>query len=178
MSSLENTVNVKNIIHISRSNPKINNKTNRLHIDLLDEKTMIDCSNIISDSYKGLDIIINATGFLHDNDYKPEKSYKMIDAAYLEKSFKINTFGPFLLAKHFIPLLRKDRKSIFSCISARFNESVLTEAAYEDATRNELAQYIINLSIELKYAKANKVCLINFFPNKSIKTLSKITLSL
>ena len=48
----------------------------------------------------------------------------------------------------------------------RFNESVLTEAAYEDATRNELAQYIINLSIELKYAKANK-------DKKEIKFLEK-----
>ena len=48
----------------------------------------------------------------------------------------------------------------------RFNESVLTEAAYEDATRNELAQYIINLSNELKYAKANK-------DKKEIKFLEK-----
>ena len=175
VSSLENTVNVKNIIHISRSNPKINNKTNRLHIDLLDEKTMIDCSNIISDSYKGLDIIINATGFLHDNDYKPEKSYKMIDAAYLEKSFKINTFGPFLLAKHFIPLLRKDRKSIFSCISARVgsieNNQLGGWHSYR-ASKAALNMLLKNLSIELKYANKNAIS-VGLHPGTVDTNLSK-----
>ena len=36
------------------------------------------------------------------------------------------------------------------------SESVVTEAAYANATQNELAEYIISLSNELKYAKANK----------------------
>ena len=47
-----------------------------------------------------------------------------------------------------------------------FSELVVTEAAYANATRNELAQYIINLSNELKYAKANK-------DKKEIKYLEK-----
>lgn len=45
-------------------------------------------------------------------------------------------------------------------------ESRITEAAYANASRNELAQYIINLSNELKYAKANK-------DKKEIKYLKK-----
>ena len=36
------------------------------------------------------------------------------------------------------------------------SESVVNEAAYENSTQNELAEYIISLSNELKYAKANK----------------------
>ena len=48
----------------------------------------------------------------------------------------------------------------------RIKESVVNEAAYEKASRNELAQYIINLSIELKNAKANS-------DKKEIKFLEK-----
>ena len=48
----------------------------------------------------------------------------------------------------------KTGKRVNNCVPA--NESVVNEAAYENSTQNELAQYIINLSNELKYAKANK----------------------
>ena len=47
-----------------------------------------------------------------------------------------------------------------------FSESVVTEAAYANASRNELAQYIINLSNELKAAKIAK-------DKKEIKYLEK-----
>ena len=175
ISTIENTNNVINIIHIARSNPKKNIKSNYLHLDLLEEKTIIDCSNEISATYKDLDIIINASGFLHDEDYKPEKSYKMIDAKYLEKSFKINTFGPFLIAKHFIPLLRKDRKSIFSCISARvgsIEDNQLGGWHSYRASKSALNMLLRNLSIELKYANKYAIC-VGLHPGTVDTNLSK-----
>ncbi|MFT6496800.1 MAG: SDR family NAD(P)-dependent oxidoreductase [Alphaproteobacteria bacterium] len=175
VSAMESTVNVKNIIHIARSNSKTSTKQNCLHIDLLDEETIINCSNKISEIYKDLDIIINASGFLHDNDHKPEKSYKMIDAAYLEKSFRVNTFGPFLLAKHFIPLLRKDRKSIFSCISARvgsIEDNQLGGWHSYRASKAALNMLLKNLSIELKYTNKHAIC-VGLHPGTVDTNLSK-----
>jgi NAD(P)-dependent dehydrogenase (short-subunit alcohol dehydrogenase family) len=175
VSAMESMVNVKNIIHIARSNSKTSTKPNCLHIDLLDEETIINCSNKISEIYKDLDIIINASGFLHDNNYKPEKSYKMIDAAYLEKSFRVNTFGPFLLAKYFIPLLRKDRKSIFSCISARvgsIEDNKLGGWHSYRASKAALNMLLKNLSIELKYTNKYAIC-VGLHPGTVDTNLSK-----
>ena len=47
----------------------------------------------------------------------------------------------------------KTGKRVNNCVPA--NESVVNEAAYENSTQNELAEYIMSLSNELKYAKAN-----------------------
>ena len=65
--------------------------------------------------------------------------------------------------------LKDDYSSVIEDLvnkSLGLSESVINEAAYEKATQNELAQYIINLSNELKYAKANK-------DKKEIKFLEK-----
>ena len=36
-----------------------------------------------------------------------------------QKSFMINTFGPAVTAKYFLPLMRRDRKAVFAALSAR-----------------------------------------------------------
>ena len=67
-----------------------------------------------------IDLFIVATGILHrDPDISPEKRLADIDAATMAEVFHINTIGPALLAKHFLPLLRRDTKSAFAAISAR-----------------------------------------------------------
>jgi len=66
-----------------------------------------------------LDLVIVATGLLHDGDLGPEKSLRDLDADRLAHAFHVNTIGPALLAKHFLPLMRKDTKSVFATLSAR-----------------------------------------------------------
>ena len=67
-----------------------------------------------------LDVVIVATGVLHDADgLRPEKRVADLNAANLARSFAVNAIGPTLVAKHFLPLLRRDAKTVFAALSAR-----------------------------------------------------------
>ena len=61
-----------------------------------------------------------ASGILHDDEaLRPEKTWRALDGAALERVYRINAVGPALVAKHFLPLLARDRKSVFAALSAR-----------------------------------------------------------
>ena len=67
-----------------------------------------------------LDAVIVATGVLHDDQgLRPEKRLADINAASLARAFEVNAIGPALIAKHFLPLLRRDCKTVFVALSAR-----------------------------------------------------------
>ena len=66
-----------------------------------------------------LDLVLVATGMLHEGDLKPEKSMRALDADALLRSYRINAVGPALVAKHALPLMRRDRKTAFAALSAR-----------------------------------------------------------
>jgi NAD(P)-dependent dehydrogenase (short-subunit alcohol dehydrogenase family) len=50
-------------------------------------------------------LIVHAAGLLHRNDIKPEKSYAAIEADAMQAVFQVNTLGPALVLRHFLPLL-------------------------------------------------------------------------
>ncbi|QXH70533.1 SDR family oxidoreductase [Pseudomonas atacamensis] len=50
-------------------------------------------------------LIIHAAGLLHRDQVKPEKSYSAIEAESLQAVFQVNTLGPALLLRDFLPLL-------------------------------------------------------------------------
>ncbi|MFP0199036.1 SDR family NAD(P)-dependent oxidoreductase [Pseudomonas sp. PHC1] len=50
-------------------------------------------------------LILHAAGLLHREDIKPEKSYISIEADALQAIFQVNTLGPALILRHFLPLL-------------------------------------------------------------------------
>ena len=64
-------------------------------------------------------LIIDATGALTIDGQGPEKSLQALDADKLMRSFQINTIGPALVMKHFIPLLDGKQRSIYAKLSAR-----------------------------------------------------------
>jgi NAD(P)-dependent dehydrogenase (short-subunit alcohol dehydrogenase family) len=66
-----------------------------------------------------LDIIIVASGLLHDKTLKPEKSLQQLTQDHLQTILRINTIGPALVMKYFLPLLARDRQSVFAALSAR-----------------------------------------------------------
>lgn len=63
--------------------------------------------------------IILATGILHAEESFPEKTFKQLNQNFFQKILNINTVGPALIAKHFLPLLRRDVISKFVFLSAR-----------------------------------------------------------
>lgn len=66
-----------------------------------------------------VDLVIVATGILHRQGLQPEKRMLDLDGAAMAEVFRINTIAPALLAKHFLPVMRRDAKSAFAAISAR-----------------------------------------------------------
>jgi NAD(P)-dependent dehydrogenase (short-subunit alcohol dehydrogenase family) len=88
-------------------------------LDLEDEASIVNCAaSLSSDSV--LDIVVVATGILWSGEQlRPEKSMRELDMDKLAEVLAINTIGPALVAKHFLPTLRKGSKTIFAALSAR-----------------------------------------------------------
>ena len=64
-------------------------------------------------------LIIDATGALTIDGQGPEKHLGALNATQLARSFEVNTIGPALLLKHFLPLLATEQRSIYAKLSAR-----------------------------------------------------------
>jgi NAD(P)-dependent dehydrogenase (short-subunit alcohol dehydrogenase family) len=62
-------------------------------------------------------LILHAAGLLHRDGIKPEKSYAAIEAEAMQAVFQINTLGPALVLRHFLPLL--DRSGAMAMLSAK-----------------------------------------------------------
>jgi NAD(P)-dependent dehydrogenase (short-subunit alcohol dehydrogenase family) len=90
-------------------------KTVPFQFDLTDETSIAAAAAAIG----ACDLVIIATGLLHDGDTQPEKSLRAQAAEAYAKAFAVNAIGPALIAKHFMPLLPRDRRSVFAAISAR-----------------------------------------------------------
>jgi NAD(P)-dependent dehydrogenase (short-subunit alcohol dehydrogenase family) len=93
-------------------------RTGAQHLDLTDEASIAAAAATVAKG-PAPSLVIVATGLLHDGDRGPEKSMRELDADWLARSYAINTIGPALVAKHFLPLGKKGVKSTFVALSAR-----------------------------------------------------------
>tara|TARA_B100002003_G_scaffold60968_1_gene56345 strand:- start:1849 stop:2547 length:699 start_codon:yes stop_codon:yes gene_type:complete len=62
-------------------------------------------------------LMLLATGVLHGPDFQPEKSLAALDADVLQQVFQVNSIGPALVLRHFLPLL--DPGGALAVLSAR-----------------------------------------------------------
>lgn len=74
---------------------------------------------ISASQHDAVDLVIVATGMLHDANTTPEKSLDELQWDNMQKLFEVNTFMPALILKHFAPKLRKGAKSVLAVLSAR-----------------------------------------------------------
>lgn len=87
-------------------------------LDLLDERS-IAAAAAHAAAAGPLDRVLICSGLLHDAQHRPEKSLRELDAAWLQHSFAVNSIGPALVMKHFLPLLRRDARAVCAALSAR-----------------------------------------------------------
>jgi NAD(P)-dependent dehydrogenase (short-subunit alcohol dehydrogenase family) len=66
-----------------------------------------------------VDLAIVTTGMLHDAVQQPERALKALDPANLARSFAINSIAPAIIAKHIIPKMPRDRRTVFAALGAR-----------------------------------------------------------
>jgi NAD(P)-dependent dehydrogenase (short-subunit alcohol dehydrogenase family) len=87
-------------------------------LDLLDERS-IAAAAAHAAAPGPVDRILICSGLLHDAERRPEKSLRELDAAWLQRNFAINSIGPALVLKHFLPVLRRDERAVCAALSAR-----------------------------------------------------------
>ncbi len=88
------------------------------HLDLEDEASIAAAAARVADG-PPLELLFVATGLLHDGTHGPEKSLRDLDPAWLARVFAVNTIGPALILKHFVPLLARTGKPVVAVLSAR-----------------------------------------------------------
>ena len=88
-------------------------------IDFDDEASIADEAGVATRNGP-LDLVFVASGILWEgDDLRPEKAMREISKDGLARLFAVNAAGPALVAKHFLPKLRKGSKTMFAALSAR-----------------------------------------------------------
>lgn len=133
-----------------------------VRIDITDEGS-IEAAAARCGADRGLDIVIVATGMLHDLPHRqPEKSWAELDAENLARAFAVNSTGPALVAKHFLPLLNRERRAVFAALSARvgsIGDNRLGGWYAYRASKAALNMIIRTLAVELRRLNASAVCI-------------------
>jgi len=128
--------------------------------DLTDE-TSIAASAASIGANGPLDLVIVATGLLHDAATQPEKSWTHFNAEAFARAFAINATGPALIAKHMLPLLARDHKAVFAALSARvgsIEDNRLGGWAAYRASKAALHQIVRTCAVELARKNKSAIC--------------------
>jgi len=144
------------------------------HIDLEDEETIAAAAETTR-AAGGAQIVIVTAGLLHDGAIQPEKSWRALDADQLTRSFQINTIGPALVAKHFLPLFPRQGRAIFAAMSARvgsISDNRIGGWYGYRSSKAALNMILRNLAIELGRKRGEAVC-VGLHPGTVDTDLSK-----
>lgn len=148
-------------------------KYQHLAIDYNSEASIKDAAKQIP---LPIDIVIMATGLLHNGaDIRPEKTYKQLSSQTLQDAMLVNMIGPSLVAKHFIPKMRKDYKAVIAPLSARvgsISDNKLGGWYAYRASKAALNMMIKTFSIELRRTQANTI-IVGLHPGTVDTALSK-----
>lgn len=108
------------LVHaVSRSGVEGGGKIASHIADITDEAALSAVAEAIK-ARGAPDLVIVASGILSDGDaLQPEKSYRHQSMDAFERVFRINTFGPGLVAKHMFPIMPRAQRAVFAALSAR-----------------------------------------------------------
>ncbi len=93
-------------------------KTLDLGFDLGEEALIAEAIGGIPDHMR-IDWAFIATGWLHDAEHSPEKTYRALDAEHLLRAYHTNAVGPALLVKHLLPRMQTEQPAKIGILSAR-----------------------------------------------------------
>ena len=120
-------------------------------------------------------LVIVATGVLHGEDLRPEKSLRELDPARLARVFAINATGPALVLKHFAPLLPRTGKAVIAALSARvgsISDNRLGGWYAYRASKAALNQLLRTASIEVA-RRQREACIVGLHPGTVATCLSE-----
>ena len=163
-------------IHAFSQNGQKYKADNIMHhkIDYKDEASIEQAASLASKD-ESLDMVIIATGILHENKITPEKSLRDLSAEKFVRLFEVNTILPALIVKHFLPKLNKDNRSVFAALSARvgsISDNKLGGWYAYRASKAALNMIIKNAAIEI--GRQNKhAIIVGLHPGTVDSNLSK-----
>ncbi|TQV83484.1 SDR family NAD(P)-dependent oxidoreductase [Denitrobaculum tricleocarpae] len=132
------------------------------HLDLTQEDSIRAAADLAAASGP-LHLVFVATGMLHQGSgVQPEKTWGALTAESMEQAFRINSMGPALIAKHFLPLLAKDQKAVFAALSARvgsISDNQLGGWYSYRASKSALNMFLKCSAIELARRNASALCI-------------------
>ena len=106
-------------------------------------------------------LVLDATGFLHDIRFRPERGWRDIDPAHMAHAFAVNAIGPALLMKHFCPLLPREGRAVFATLSARvgsIGDNRLGGWHSYRASKAALNQLVRTAAVELRRHNPDGLC--------------------
>lgn len=143
-------------------------------LDYNNESSIAKAASIASQDML-LDLVLVTTGILHDREIMPERSLQELSSEKFHHLFKANTILPALAAKHFLPKLTKDRRSIFAAISARvgsISDNRLGGWYAYRASKAALNMVIKSASIEMR-RRSKQAFVVGLHPGTVDSKLSK-----
>lgn len=127
-------------------------------IDISDPESIAAAAAAIDGS---IELLVVATGILHEEDWGPERSLHELDAQWLLKQYAVNAVGPAMVLKNFVPKLRKDGRAVTACLSARVGsiaDNRLGGWYGYRASKAALNQIVKTAAIELARTHPNAIC--------------------
>jgi NAD(P)-dependent dehydrogenase (short-subunit alcohol dehydrogenase family) len=142
---------VKQLFAFSRREATFPDGTTAWHaIDISDENSIKTAAASLRDAE--LDLVLVLSGILHrDGALRPERRLAELEPEALAAAFAINATGPALVAKHFLPKLRRRKKTVFAALSARvgsISDNRLGGWASYRASKAALNQLVKTIAIE------------------------------
>lgn len=130
-------------------------------VDVCREPSIAAAADWLTQTAGAPGLIVDATGFLHDACFGPEKALAGIDPDHMAKAFAINATGPALLMKHFLPLLPRGERAVFATLSARvgsIGDNRLGGWHAYRASKAALNQLVRGAAIELGRKNRDAIC--------------------
>ena len=144
-----------------------------LTADLMDETELEGLARSITElGEPGL--ILVATGMLHEDGLRPEKSIRALTRASLMRLFEVNAVLPALVAKHLSPLLQRNQPAICAAVSARvgsIGDNALGGWHAYRASKTALNMLIRGVAIELRRERPRAIC-VALHPGTVVSPLS------
>ncbi len=164
-----------NIFGFSRNIPTYDIKNAKFYnIEYNSEESIANAAEVATQNGL-LDLVIVATGILHNGEIMPEKSMRELSAAKFQHILYVNTIFPALVAKYFLPKLIKDKRAVFAVLSARvgsISDNQLGGWYSYRASKAALNMIIKNLSIEMKM-RYKQAIVVGIHPGTVDSRLSK-----
>ena len=129
-------------------------------IDLLSEESLAQAARFAATKGE-IRLVFDATGFLHDEGQRPEKSWRELDPSAMARAFALNAIGPALIMKHMLPLLPREGKAVFATLSARvgsIGDNQLGGWYSYRASKAALNQFVRTAAIECRRTRPEAIC--------------------